>query len=92
MTGNRVAWAGLGCMIKKALPLALAAVCVMSGPTRAQTSPPKFGYSYGYQPYDDRNPTGFNHPNDMGYGRYVYSPKFKGRRSAPLSYRRFKGY
>lgn len=25
--------------------------------------------NYGYQPYNDRNPTGFFHPNNTGYGR-----------------------
>ena len=65
----------------------------VTNPSLAQTyQPPKFNYSYGYQPYNDRNPTGFNHPNDMGYGHYVYSPKSKGHRSSALSYRHFRGY
>ena len=78
------------------LCLVLAVSCAVASvpaTVSAQTCvPPKFNYSYGYQPYDDRNPTGFNHPNDMGYGRYVYSPKAKGHRTPALSYRRFKGY
>lgn len=48
--------------------------------------------NYGYQPYNDRNPTGFNHPNNMGYGRYVYDPKSTGHRASSLNYRRFRGY
>ena len=48
--------------------------------------------SYGYQPYNDRNPTGFYHPNDMGYGQYVYRSPTTGHRFKALSYRRFRGY
>ena len=69
------------------------AATIWATPVAAQTyTPPKFNYSYGYQPYNDRNPTGFNHPNDTGYGHYIYSPKTKGRRVPALAYRRFKGY
>ena len=55
-------------------------------------STPQFGSSYGYQPYDDRNPTGFFHPNGMGYGSYYVPPKYHGHRFKALKYRKFRGY
>ena len=47
---------------------------------------------YGYQPYNDRNPTGFYHPNGMGYGSYTMTPKYHGHRIHALRYRKFRGY
>ncbi|MCW6506664.1 hypothetical protein [Lichenifustis flavocetrariae] len=47
---------------------------------------------YGYQPYNDRNPTGFYHPNGMGYGSYYMTPKYHGHRIHALRYRKFRGY
>ena len=81
-------------IVQRLLVLAVAlSVGVKANIAVAQTyQPAKFNYSYGYQPYNDKNPTGFNHPNDMGYGRYVFSPKNKGHRSPALTYRRFRGY
>lgn len=65
--------------------------CGLAGPVSAQSyTPPTV--NYGYQQYNDRNPTGFNHPNNMGYGSYVYQPRQTGTRVKALSYRRFKGY
>ena len=49
------------------------------------------GPSYGYQPYDDRNPTGFYHPNGMGFGHYYLTQKYHGPRMRTLHYRRFRG-
>jgi hypothetical protein len=63
-----------------------------SADAQSNFTPPNLNTNYGYQPYNDRNPTGFMHPNNMGYGRYVYSPKHTSHRSGSLSYRRFRGY
>jgi hypothetical protein len=49
------------------------------------------GPSYGYQPYNDRNPTGFYHPNGMGFGSYSLTPKYHGHRFRTLRYRKFRG-
>ena len=48
--------------------------------------------SYGYEPYNDRNPTGFYHPNGMGYGTYHMTQKYHGHRIRALQYRKFRGY
>jgi hypothetical protein len=69
--------------------LVVLSVAVPISPCIAQT---QAAPSYGYQPYNDRNPTGFNHPNNTGFGHYVYQPPATGRRFGPLKYRRFKGY
>ena len=63
-----------------------------SAGAQSNFTPRNLNTNYGYQPYNDRNPTGFSHPNNMGYGHYVYSPKQTGHRSRALSYRRFRGY
>ena len=72
--------------------LVCAGVMSSVGPSTAQVRTPTNGGGYGYQPYNDRNPTGFNHPNNMGFGHYVYQPKVTGPRAKSLSYRRFRGY
>ena len=82
--------------MQRLLPLVLGsllsgAACATAASAQGFT-PPRFNYSYGYQPYNDSNPTGFNHPNNMGYGHYVYDPKLTGHRTRALHYRRFKGY
>ena len=72
-------------------PTILTALVALIAPAVAQGFQPP-ATNYGYQPYNDRNPTGFYHPNDTGYGRYVYSPKTTGHRASSLNYRRFRGY
>lgn len=67
------------------------AVVALTAPAAAQAFRPP-ATNYGYQPYNDRNPTGFFHPNNTGYGRYVYNPKSTGHRASSLNYRRFRGY
>lgn len=74
-----------------ALTILLTAAASTAGPVSAQGFKPPVT-NYGYQPYNDRNPTGFYHPNDMGYGHYVFSPRTTGHRASALSYRRFRGY
>jgi hypothetical protein len=49
------------------------------------------GPSYGYQPYNDRNPTGFYHPQGMGFGSYYLTPKYHGHRFRTFRYRKFRG-
>lgn len=49
------------------------------------------GPSYGYQPYDDRNPTGFYHPNGTGYGHYYLTQKYHAPRIRAFRYRKFRG-
>lgn len=52
---------------------------------------PGAGPSYGYQPYNDRNPTGFYHPNGMGYGHYYLTQKYHSPRFRTFRYRKFRG-
>lgn len=72
------------------------AVATMAGGALAQYAPPSVttppAPTYGYQPYNPANPTGFNHPNDQGFGGYRNPTKLKGHRSGSMSYRRFRGY
>lgn len=49
------------------------------------------GPSYGYQPYNDRNPTGFYHPNGTGYGHYYLTQKHHAPRFHAFRYRKFRG-
>ena len=49
------------------------------------------GPSYGYQPYNDRNPTGFYHPGGMGYGHYYLTQKHHAPRFRAFRYRKFRG-
>ena len=49
------------------------------------------GPSYGYQPYNDRNPTGFYQPNGMGFGHYYLTQKHHGHRFRSFGYRKFRG-
>lgn len=67
--------------------------CVASGSSaQAQLGPnPGAGPSYGYQPYNDRNPTGFYHPNGMGYGHYYLTQKYHAPRFRAFRYRKFRG-
>ena len=88
------AFLGLFKMSLRALPLiasilTLSVAAAVPGLAQPGGLPPP---AYGYQPYNDRNPTGFYHPNDMGYGQYVYHPRTTGHRFKAFSYRRFRGY
>lgn len=58
---------------------------------QATTASPAATPSYGYQPYNDKNPTGFYHPNGMGYGSYYMTPKYHGHRIPALQNRKFRG-
>lgn len=82
-------------MLRPPLAFTLAAL-LSAGPAFAQYAPPSIttppAPTYGYQPYDPANPTGFNHPNEQGFGGYRNATTLKGHRSGALNYRRFRGY
>lgn len=88
---SRSAWRGI------ALSLALLG---LAGPASAGAAPLRLaqlgpntgpGPSYGYQPYNDRNPTGFFHPNGTGYGQYYLTQKHHAPRFRALRARKFRG-
>ena len=79
------------------LPLVL---LVLAGPALAGSVPSRLaqlgpntgpGPSYGYQPYDDRNPTGFFHPDGMDYGHYYLTQKHHAPRFRAFRFRKFRG-
>lgn len=82
-------------MFRLTLALALAALPA-AGAAFAQYAPPSVTTAppptYGYQPPDPGNPTGFNHPDEQGFGAYRNPTKLKGHRSETMSHRRFRGY
>lgn len=84
-------------MLRPTLVIALAlAALPASGIALAQYVPPSIttppAPTYGYQPYNPASPTGFNHPDEQGFGEYRNPAKLKGPRSGSMSYRRFRGY
>ena len=58
-------------------------------PPSVTTPPPP---TYGVQPYNPAEPTGFRHPNDTGFGRYRNPTRLKGHRTSIDRERRFRGY
>ena len=83
-------------MLRRPPLILVLALAGLPAAARAQYAPPSVTTAppptYGVQPYDAGNPTGFNHPNEQGFGSYRNPTKLKGHRADAMTYRRFRGY